>query len=965
MNNLDSAVLTDPIRVALAERYAASRADYVNEWEQFFNSDKIDATLDFVFHCSEFVATSCVRDPKLLLSLIQSGELFETIDIEKLNTQLGQLGTTSSDETELIAALRQFRRRHMVRIAWRDLTAWADTRETLADLSNLADACIVFAHDSAYKDLTLRHGVPHGAESDTPQSLVILGMGKLGGRELNYSSDIDLVFVYPEDGETRKQAGNERVIENAEFFLRLGQRVINLLANKTADGFVYRVDMRLRPFGESGRMAISFDSFEDYLQQHGRDWERYAYVKARPITNVAHHRELYENVIRPFVYRRYLDFGVFESLREMKELIAREVARRDLADNVKLGPGGIREIEFIVQAFQLIRGGSDKRLQTREISVALPLLAGQKLLPSSAVTELWTAYLFLRRLENRLQEYNDEQTHRLPQDDAGKERLALSMGAGEWQLLAKEIDAQRTIVSRHFANIVFGPTDAENARPIRTEFDLEVSKEDLVARLRDMGFRSPTECAQQLETLRTSGYYRRLDETGRRRLLQLLPRVLSLLAPQETADITMERLLRIIEKIAGRTVYLALLHESSIALERLIELCARSQFLAEQIAAFPLLLDELIDERLFESVPTRAQFAEELAVKMESARHDDVDLQIEALRHFQSAAMFRIAVADFCGQLPLMKISDRLTDLAELIVNEALAMAWQQITERHGIPRCGANPDSLRDATVIVVAYGKFGGIELGYGSDLDLVFLHDSSGDLQQTTGPQSIDNTLFFARVGQRLVHLLTTHTRAGRLYEVDIRLRPSGKGGLLVQSLDAFKEYQRQEAWTWEHQALLRTRAVAGDSKLCAKFELVRIEILRHAVRRSTLQEEVRKMRERMRNELSKAKAGQFDLKQDAGGIADLEFLTQYWMLKWCDQYPPIVTFSDNIRQLESLASGNIVPQEAVDFLTATYRKYRHRMHHLSLEGGDDVIADSEFVEERAKLIAMWNKEMGAAQ
>jgi [glutamine synthetase] adenylyltransferase / [glutamine synthetase]-adenylyl-L-tyrosine phosphorylase len=412
-------------------------------------------------------------------------------------------------------------------------------------------------------------------------------------------------------------------------------------------------------------------------------------------------------------------------------------------------------------------------------------------------------------------------------------------------------------------------------------------------------------------------------------------------------------------------VYLALLHESSIALERLIELCARSQFLAEQIAAFPLLLDELIDERLFETVPTRAQFAAELAVKMESVRHDDVDLQIEALRHFQRAAMFRIAVADFCGQLPLMKISDRLTDLAELIVTEALAMAWQQITERHGIPRCGANSDSLRDATVIVVAYGKFGGIELGYGSDLDLVFLHDSSGELQQTTGPQSIDNTLFFARVGQRLVHLLTTHTRAGRLYEVDIRLRPSGKGGLLVQSLEAFKVYQRQEAWTWEHQALLRTRAVAGDSKLCAKFELVRIEILRHAVRRSTLQEEVRKMRERMRNELSKAKAGQFDLKQDAGGIADLEFLTQYWMLKWCDQYPPIVTFSDNIRQLESLASGNIVPQETVDFLTTTYRKYRHRMHHLSLEGGDDVISDSEFAEERAKLIAMWNAEMGAAQ
>jgi glutamate-ammonia-ligase adenylyltransferase len=372
----------------------------------------------------------------------------------------------------------------------------------------------------------------------------------------------------------------------------------------------------------------------------------------------------------------------------------------------------------------------------------------------------------------------------------------------------------------------------------------------------------------------------------------------------------------------------------------------------------------LIDARIFESVPTRAQFADELAVRMESAQHDDVDLQIEALRHFQRAAMFRIAVADFCGQLPLMKISDRLTDLAELIVNQALAMAWQHIVARHGAPRCGSSADALRDAHVIVVAYGKFGGIELGYGSDLDLVFLHDSAGEVQVSNGPQPVDNTLFFARLGQRLVHLLTTHTRAGRLYEVDIRLRPSGKGGLLVQTLDAFDEYQRKEAWTWEHQALLRTRAVAGDANLCSAFETVRIDILRHAVRRDTLRDEVRSMRERMRSELSKAKTGQFDLKQDAGGIADLEFLTQYWMLKWCDQYPPIVTFSDNIRQLESLASGAIVPQETVDFLTATYRKYRHRMHHLSLEGGDDAIPDSEFTDERRTLIELWNAEMGLA-
>jgi glutamate-ammonia-ligase adenylyltransferase len=963
MNKLDDSVLSVDIRATLAERVTASRDAQSNAWRTIDANERVASTLAFVWHCSEFVATSCLRDPGLLADLIATNDLFAAIDIGALRLQLHQASTDSQGDAQLLVVLRRFRCRHLVRIAWRDLVGWAETRETLMDLSNLADTCIEFAHDQSYRELVARHGVPHGAESGAPQALVILGMGKLGGRELNYSSDIDLVFVYPEDGETRKVTDTERVIENAEFFLRLGQRVISLLATNTADGFVYRVDMRLRPFGESGRMAISFDSFEDYLQQHGRDWERYAYVKARPITNIAHHQWLYENLIRPFVYRRYLDFGVFESLRSMKDMIAREVARRELQDNVKLGPGGIREIEFIVQAFQLIRGGSDKRLQSRELGVALPLLAGQKLLPSGAVTALWSAYLFLRRVENRLQEYNDEQTHQLPEDEGGRMRLALAMGAADWQALSSQIEAQRAIVSRHFANIVFGPTDKASAKALQSEFNLEAPRDDLITRLRAFGINEADACVAQLEELRESGYYRRLDETGRRRLAALLPKIWQLLAKQPAADSTLARFIRIVEMIGGRTVYLALLHESSIALERLIELCARSQFLADQIASFPLLLDELIDARLFENVPTRAQFAEELATRMESARHDDVDLQIEALRHFQRAAMFRIAVADFCGQLPLMKISDRLTDLAELIVNEALAMAWAHIVVRHGTPQCGPNTDALRDAHVIVVAYGKFGGLELGYGSDLDLVFLHDSAGDVQMSSGPQPVDNTVFFARLGQRLVHLLTTHTRAGRLYEVDIRLRPSGKGGLLVQTLAAFAEYQRKEAWTWEHQALLRTRAVAGAANLCLAFEGVRIDILRHAIRRDTLRDEVRSMRERMRNELSKAKAGQFDLKQDAGGIADLEFLTQYWMLKWCDEYPPIVTFSDNIRQLESLASGAIVPQAMVDFLTATYRKYRHRMHHLSLEGGDDVLPDTEFSDERRKLIEIWNAEMGS--
>lgn len=953
------------IAVSAEQRLAHAAASNPEIWKKILADERVASTLPLVWTCSEFVAASCERNAGILLDLIHTQDLFHIVDAATLRTRLDALAAKLDDEASIMRMLRHFRRYQMVRIAWRDLAEWSDLSEALRDLSMLADVCIQFAHDYAYRELSARYGEPYGAASNSAQPLVILGMGKLGGRELNYSSDIDLIFIYPEEGATRSAAGAARSIENAEFFLRLGQRIINLLAQKTDDGFVYRVDMRLRPFGDSGRMAISFDSFESYLQESGRDWERYAYVKARPITGIAHHRSLYENTIRPFVYRRYLDFGVFESLRAMKELIAREVTRRELHDNIKLGPGGIREIEFIVQAFQLIRGGTDQRLQTRELRSALALLSGHKLLSTQAVLELRDAYVFLRRLENRLQEYNDEQTHQLPDTATAQLRLALAMNEQAWQSLETQIELHRGNVASQFANIVLGPANHDINSALARELDIDTSAEVLSSLFAEQKIPNAAACVAQLVTLRGSAYYRRLDENGRRRLRMLLPHLIKLIAMHGETDVLFARLLRIVERIGGRTTYLALLQENRMALERLVDICARSQYLAEQIAASPLLLDELIDARLFEQTASRqeqlAELAVELQSRMQAIQEDDVDLQIEALRQFQQAAMFRIAVADFSGQLPLMQVSDRLTALAEIIIDKTLSMAWTHIAARYGVPRCGASAAQLRQASVVVVAYGKLGGIELGYGSDLDLVFLHDSSGEIQITNGPQPIDNTLFFARLGQHLVHLLTTHTRAGRLYEVDIRLRPSGKGGLLVQSFERFAEYQRKEAWTWEHQALLRARAVAGPAELRTAFEKIRIDILRHAVRRDTLRDEVRKMRERMRAELAKVKPGQFHLKQGLGGIADLEFLVQYWMLKWADDYPPIITFSDNIRQLESLASGAIIEQATVDFLTTTYRRYREHMHRLSLAGKDDVIADTEFLAERQDITALWHAVM----
>lgn len=933
----------------------------VDAWQEVLAHPRIHESLRRVWACSDFVANACTRTPGLLRELVDSQALFTRAQDDWIAQDI-ETQVRGDSEAELMESLRRFRKRHMVRIAWRDIAGWADLDETLHDLSILADVCIEFAYRRTYAALLARYGTPRSAENGSAQPLLILAMGKLGGRELNFSSDIDLILFYPEEGET----DGARAVDNAEFFLRLGQKIVQLLATPTVAGFVYRVDLRLRPFGDSGRVALSFAAFEHYLQQHGRDWERYAYVKARALTATEHYPALYDNVLRPFVYRRYLDFGVFESLREMKAMIAREVERRELKDNIKLGPGGIREIEFIVQAFQLIRGGGDRRLQSRELRAVLPLLVGQRLLRQEVVADLDAAYRFLRVVENRLQQWNDEQTHQLPEDEAARARLAYAMDLASWDELEAQLNLHRDRVARHFAQSMFGPgADSADANgKSAVPFAIDAAPQERERALQALGFDETAAIGEQIERLRASAYYKRLDETGHRRLRELLSRLLPLIARCAAPPVVLDRVFTILDRIGGRTVYLSLLNENAAALQRLVELCARSQFLADQIAAQPLLLDELIDEHLIVVPPTREQFAHDLAARRAAMQGEDPERQVEILRQLQSAATFRVAVADLIAGLPLMKVSDRLTDIAELLVQEALALAWAQISARHGVPRYVDADGKERVASMIVVAYGKLGGLELGYGSDLDLVFLHDASGESQRTDGVQPVENTVFFQRLGQRLVHLLTVHTSAGRLYEVDTRLRPGGNRGLLVQSLAGFREYEFQDAWTWEHQSLLRARAVAGDADLCAQFESARIEVLRNAVRRDDLKHDVRKMRERMRDNLSKARPGQFDLKQDPGGVADLEFLVQFWMLKWADRYPEIVTFSDNIRQLESLASGNLVPQSRVDFLVDTYRKYRRRLHRLSLDGGKNVVSDEEFVAERRGVVEVWEEVMREA-
>jgi glutamate-ammonia-ligase adenylyltransferase len=960
---LDGFAASAQLQVSL-QRQLEALESAVPGWSEALPQAVRDS-LPRVFAASDFVAQACVRDARLLDDLIGPYDLARRGAPGESAARAPQGGAGS--EAQMMAALRLWRRREMVRIAWRALAGWAQVEETLAELSDFADAAIRVSLQHARQGLAARYGEPRSA-SGTAQPLLVLAMGKLGGRELNFSSDVDLMLLFPEHGET----DGPRPITNEEFFTRLGQGLIRLLETATADGFTLRVDMRLRPFGDSGPLVTSFASLEDYLPLHGRDWERYAYVKARPVTGQESFAEVRASALGPFVYRRYLDYGVFESLREMKALIEREVERRELAGHIKLGPGGIREIEFIVQAFQLIRGGRERRLQTPSLLQALATLGELQLMPGAAVAELRAAYLYLRRLENSLQMLADSQVHQLPADPLARERIALAMGAADWDALLVQLNHHQGCVSRHFKRFVFGEA-ARGAEGVSIDlgrlWDDGAESAVLTESLSRAGFEEPAEAAQMLLALRASALVRKLDEPGRRRLQALLPPLLAdiggarLAASQQLA--VLRRIISILEATGKRSAYFALLRENPPARARLIEICRHGEFLVRQIASYPLLLDELADARLVAELPGREALAVELQATMAQVLDEDPERQVEALCHFQRAAIFRVAVADLTGRLPVMRVSDRLTEIAELIIAQAIGLAWGQMTAQYGVPHCGEGAQR-RAVSICAVGYGKLGGLELGYASDLDLVFLHDCRGERQETQGPmgaggRTIDNSLFFVRLAQRLMHLLTMHSAAGRLYEVDVRLRPSGKGGLLVTQIDAFAEYQRSEAWTWEHQALLHARAVAGSSALCAEFERIRLDILRHAVRRETLRDEVRAMRERMRRELSKAGAGRLDLKQDEGGIADIEFLAQYWALKWARDYPPVALFADTIRQLESLASADLVPQATVDVLTAAYRAYRGRMHHQSLAGHDGMVGAEEFADERRAVSAVWEEVM----
>lgn len=913
-----------------------------------------EAELLRVWEGSDFVAQHCLKQPELLMRLQQSGVLARRYANGEIDGLLGNLLTAVTDEATLQRELRRFRNEQMVRIIWRDLTQAATLEETLADLSALADSCVARALSLLYAWATQKQGVPRN-DAGEAQSLVVLGMGKLGARELNLSSDIDLIFAYPEAGETDAA----RPISNEEFFIRLCQQLVKALNSQTADGFVFRVDARLRPFGDAGPLAFSFDAMETYYQSHAREWERYAMIKARVVAGDAAAGHEIMAMLQPFIYRRYLDFGAIESIRDMKRLISRELLRKGMADNVKLGPGGIREIEFIGQAFQLIRGGREPELQIRSILPVLKVLGEKQQLSPEEVAELTAAYRFLRLVENRIQAWKDRQTHLLPEDAAGRLRIARTMGFADWESFFAALAQHRIKVQAHFDNVFALSEEVVAESPLQAVWEQELEDEQAVALLEQSGFAEGGPALARLDAFREGHACRRLGQRGRHRLKELMPVLLEAVAESPAPDVTLERILRILESIARRTAYLALLVENPTALTQLVKLAGISPWIAQQVARHPLLLDEMLDPRRLYTPLKREALEAELAAELAAVDADDLEQQMERMRQFTQSNMLRVAAADLTGGIPLMVVSDYLTEIAETVTRKVMEQAWDVMVARYGRP----SNASGEETGFAVIGYGKLGGIELGYGSDLDMVFLHGNDNPNGMTGGDRPIANDLFYARLGQRMIHMYTTRTPAGTLYEVDMRLRPNGNSGMLVSALEAFEEYQKNAAWTWEHQALLRARAVAGDAAVIDRFQRVRREVLGRERDPERLREDVRDMREKMRTALDKSKAGQFDIKQGSGGIADIEFMVQYSVLRWAHKHPDLLDWTDNIRLLESLARHCLFEGEEAERLAGNYRALRAAYHRKALSELPGLVPEDELVQEREAVRALWQRLMMA--
>lgn len=847
----------------------------------------------------------------------------------------------------LPAAMRRLRNLIICSLITRDLDGRADLAEVVATMTGFADFAVQTHLAALMQEQIALYGIPVGEESGRPQEMIVLGMGKLGGGELNVSSDIDLIFVYPEDGDTRAEAG-QKSLSNHEFFVRLGKKLIGALAEITADGFTFRVDMALRPNGNSGPLVASFNMVEEYLVRQGREWERYAWTKARALTGTEEDIAALEAISRPFIFRRYLDFGSIDALRSMHGQIRAEVKRQealhpDRSNNVKLGRGGIREIEFTSQVFQLIRGGRDPELRDRSTRTTLRTLATKELLAPEVVDQLLEAYTFLRDLEHRLQYLEDAQTHTLPVNPDDLLLVANMMGYADSPALLQELERQRAIVAAQF-DAIFADKQSEGDSEGPT---VAVSENDnlegLTEALRLVGF--PEEDidngARRLHLTWQSPRMQSLPEASRNRLNTVINNCLPLLAALHYDQLpALGRLLDFLEAIARRAAYLALLTEYPYALQRLVRMIGASGWAATYLTRHPLLLDELLDDRNLKAASDWNAFADTCRRQLASAE-GDTERQLDILRELHHAELFRLLAQDLEGDLSVEKLADELSALADVLVQVTLEAIWQTIAQRHvEVPRFA------------VIAYGKLGGKELGYASDLDVVFLYDD--DDQEAPA--------LYAKLAQRFITWMTSHTPAGTLFDIDIALRPDGASGLLVSPLSSFEKYQLNAAWIWEHQALTRARFCAGDAAIGERFEALRERVLRQPRDVNKLEEEVLSMRRRMR-EAHPNRSMMFDLKHDEGGMIDIEFMVQYLVLRHACDHPQLTGDIGNIALLKLAAQLGLIDGLLAAEAANAYRLFRKLQHQIRLQGSERAHIDAIRVEhERACVIRLWQQVFG---
>jgi glutamate-ammonia-ligase adenylyltransferase len=812
------------------------------------------------------------------------------------------------DEAACMTALRRFRHAEALRLVFRDVNGLDSVGETLASTSALYEALLGAALRWSEEALVERYGTPRDVDGKA-QRLVVLGFGKLGGNELNFSSDIDLILAYPSAGES----DGARPLDNGEYFVRIVRQLVRLLAETTADGICARVDLRLRPFGNAGRLALPFAAMEQYYQREGRDWERYAWIKARPVAGDRVAGRQLQEMLRPFVYRRYLDYTAFAGLREMKALIDAEVARKDLAENLKLGSGGIREIEFIVQLTQMIRGGREPSLRVRGLLPALTACEARGQISAARARVLRDAYIFLRRLENRVQMLRDAQTHDVPDDALSRERLALGLGYADWPALAAELAAHRQRVADDFAAVLMPQGRGGPVAPA-VEADLWKAAHagELTAdAMETAGFSPGHEAAESLAQLTLAGPVRAMSARSSERLERLMPQLIAAARATAAPTACLVRLCRLVQAVARRSSYLALLEEQPGARRRLAGVFADSAFLAERVIAQPLLLDDVLDPRIDQLPLKRVDIAAEIARVLATLDERDAEDELERINELKSSMAFRLGLAFNDGRADAAATARRLAALAEAVVGAVVSLAARELAVQHGrLPGEGIG--------FAVLGYGSLGGEELGFASDLDLVFVYDAARARETSDGKRPLDGARWFQRLAQRVMHWVSAPTRAGRLYEVDTRLRPDGSKGMLVGSVDAFTAYQQGRAWTWEHQALLRARHVAGDAAVGVALGVVRREVLCIARDPATVFAEVGSMRDRWRHERDRSDAAHLDLKQGQGALLDIEFALQGLVLIHAARYPGLLETTSNTVLIDACRDVGLLTVEQADIL-----------------------------------------------